>query len=131
MEKRDILIRTGSIERVCDPDAEWDPLAELGLVFSEEFVEWFYEQEIPYIGTDNLAVEKVTQEIDGEEYVIPLHGVFLRNLGMTLNEILDLQDLGKSCADDNNYKFLFTAVPLNIERSTGAPVNPVVIEAID
>lgn len=130
VKKRDILlIRTGSIERVRDPDAEWDPLTEPGLVFSKELVEWFYEYEIPYIGADNLAVEKVNQEIDGEEYVIPLHAVFLRNLGVTLNEILDLQGLGESCADDNNYEFLFTAAPLNIERATGAPVNPVVIKA--
>ncbi|MFD1513794.1 cyclase family protein [Halomarina rubra] len=130
VEDRDILlIRTGSTARTRDPEAAWAPLGEAGIVFSEELVEWVYEKDIPYIGADNLAVEKVAQVIDGETYVIPLHGAFLRNLGVTLNEILWLEDLGAACAADGIYDFLFVAAPLNVERATGAPVNPVVLKA--
>ena len=132
IRERDLLlIRTGSIARTRDPDAEWGPLIEPGLCFSEELVEWVHEMDIPYIGADNLAVEKVTQEIDGETFVIPLHGAFIRNLGINLNEILWLEDLAAQCATDGIYDFLFTAAPLNVERSSGAPINPVVLKATD
>jgi hypothetical protein len=129
LRERDILlVRTGAVERTRDPDAEWAPLDEPGLVYSEELVEWVADSDIPYIGADNLAVEKVVQEIDGETYVIPLHGAFLRDLGVYLNEILDLSTLGAACAEDGIYEFLFTAAPLNVERASGSPVNPVVLK---
>ncbi len=130
IRKRDILlVRTGAIERVTDPEAEWDPLGEPGLKFSEGLVEWIDEMEIPLIGADNIAVEKVVQEIDGVTYVIPLHGALLRDLGVSLNEVLDLSTLGIRCAEDEIYEFMYTAAPLHVERSTGAPVNPVVMKA--
>ncbi|PSP60883.1 metal-dependent cyclase [Halobacteriales archaeon QH_8_64_26] len=126
-----LLIRTGAIARTQDPDAEWGPLIEPGLCFSEELVEWVHGMDFPYIGADNLSVEKVTQEIDGETYVIPLHGALLRNLGVYINEILWLEDLAAQCAEDGIYDFLFTAAPLKVERSSGAPINPVVLKATD
>jgi kynurenine formamidase len=132
IEERDILlVRTGAAERTRDPAAEWAPLDEPGLVYSPELVEWVAEMDIPYIGADNLAVEKVVQTIDGDTYVIPLHGAFLRNLGVYLNEILDLRALGEACAADGIYEFLFTAAPLNVERASGAPINPLVLKATD
>jgi kynurenine formamidase len=132
IRERDLfLIRTGAIARTRDPDAEWGPLIEPGLCFSEDLVNWMADMEIPYVGADNLAVEKVTQVIDGETYVIPLHGAFLRNLGVYINEILWLEDLAEQCAADGIYDFLFTAAPIDIERSSGAPINPVVLKATD
>jgi hypothetical protein len=89
----------------------------------------------PVIGADNLAAEKVVQQIDAtgdgdpETFVIPLHGAFLRDMGVQLNEILDLRELSAACAEDGVYEFLFTAAPLNVERATGSPVNPLVLKA--
>lgn len=124
-----LLIRTGSIERTRNSDAEWAPLNEPGLVYSEELVEWVADRDIPYIGADTLAVEKVVQQTEEGTIVIPLHGALLRNLGVYLNEILDLSELAAACAEDGIYEFLFTAAPLNVERGSGAPVNPVVLKA--
>ena len=141
IQERDILlIRTGGIERVRDPEAPWHAQAEPGLKYSDDLVEFVDEMDIPYIAADNVPVEKVQHEVteddlnDGREelagtYVLPLHGAFLRNLGVTLNELLDLSDLAAACAEDGVYTFLFTAAPLNIENGTGAPVNPVVTKA--
>lgn len=132
LRERDVLlVRTGSIARTRDPEAPWDPLNEPGLYFSENLVRWVHEMDIPCIGADNLAVEKVTHVVDGQAYVLPLHGAFLRNLGVYLNEILWLEDLADACAADGVYEFLFTAAPLNVERSTGAPVNPLVLKATE
>ncbi|WP_267640035.1 cyclase family protein [Haloarchaeobius amylolyticus] len=126
-----VLVRTGSVERARDPDAEYDPLTEPGLVYSEELVRWFHELETPVVGADNVAIERAAQVVDGELYFAPLHGALLRNLGITLLEILDLSALGAACAADGIYEFLFTGAPLNVPGGSGAPVNPVVLKATD
>jgi kynurenine formamidase len=130
--KRDVpLIRTGSAARARDddPDREWAPLEEPGLCYSEELVEWVHEMEFPVVGGDTLSVEKNVQIVDGEEYLVPLHGAFHRNLGVPFAEVLWLEDLAESCAEDGVYDFLFAGAPLNIERATGAPINPVAVKA--
>jgi kynurenine formamidase len=136
IDDRDILlVRTGSIERTRDPSADWAPLDEPGLLYSEELVEWFDEKDIPYVGADNLGVEKVIQTIEVDEtdetIVIPLHGALMRNLGVYLNEIVYLEELADACAEDGVYQFLFTAAPLKVERGSGAPINPVVLKATE
>ena len=157
LRKRDIhLVRTGSIERARDPDAEFtwgtggsEDLNEPGLCFSQDLIEWIDEMEIPIVGADNLAVEKLTTvTVDVEEdlnddirnavdfggretldIVNPMHPALLVNLGVTIMEILYLKDLADQCAEDGIYDFLYAASPLKIERSVGAPVNPVVVKA--
>lgn len=141
LQEHDILlIRTGAIERTQDPNAEWNALGEPGLSYSDDLVEWVHEMDIPYIGADNLAVEQIFQTVteadlgSGREdrhgdYALPLHGAFLRDLGVSLNEVLDLSDLAAQCAEDGIYEFLFTAAPMNFEMGTGGPVNPVVLKA--
>jgi hypothetical protein len=132
IRERDILlVRTGAMARTRDPDAEWHPTNEPGLAFSEELVEWVYDHDIAAVGADNVAIERVTQTIDGETYVLPLHGAFLRNLGMPLVEMLWLDDLARACAEDGVYEFLFTAAPLHVQRATGGPLNPLVLKATE
>lgn len=131
IEPRDILlIRTGSIPRYFDeePDAEWEAMTEPGLCYSEDLVEWFAEMEIPFLGADNLGVEKVVQEIDGETVIIPLHGALMRDLGVVISEIYWLEDLAADSAEDGRYSFMFVAAPLKMEQGTGSPVNPVAIK---
>lgn len=130
VEKHDILlVRTGAMGRTRDPDAAWNPTDEPGLVFSEALVEWVHDRDIAALGADNVAIERITQRVDGERYLLPLHGAFLRNLGMPLVEMLWLDDLAAACADDGVYEFLFTAAPLSVRRATGGPVNPVVVKS--
>lgn len=126
-----LLVHTGSMARTRDPEAAWDPTNEPGLVFSEELVEWIADRDVAVLGADNVAVERVTQSVGGETYVLPLHGAFLRNLGLPLAEMLWLDDLAAACARDGVYEFLFTAAPLSVQRATGGVVNPVVLKASD
>ena len=122
-----LLVRTGSLSRTRDPDAEWSPTDEPGLVFSEALVEWVHELDVAAIGADNVAVERVVQWIDGERYVLPLHGAFLRNLGLPLVEMLWLEELADACDAAGEYVCLLTAAPLHVERASGGPINPVVL----
>lgn len=131
IEKRDILlIRTGSMGRYYDdqPDATWDAMTEPGLCYSHELVRWVHEMEIPMIAADNLAVELVPQTINGDDYVIPLHGALMRDLGVVLSELYWLDDLAADSAQDGQYTFLFSAAPLKMARGSGSPVNPIVVK---
>lgn len=132
IRERDVpLIRTGSGARARDddPDYEWAPLEEPGICYSEELVNWIHEMEFPVLGGDTLSVEKNLQTIDGEQYLVPLHGACHRNLGVPFAEVLWLEELAESCATDGVYDFLFAGSPLNIERASGGPINPVAVKA--
>jgi len=131
IEKRDILIlRTGSIARFYDddPDHAWSAFNEPGLCYSLELLNWLHEMEIPAIAADNIAVERVTQNIDGETATIPLHGALMRDLGIVLTEIAWLEDLADDSAADGQYTFMYMAAPLKMEGGTGSPVNPIAIK---
>lgn len=131
IRKRDILvIRTGSIQRYYDDKADpaWSAMSEPGLCYSEELVAWIKDMEIPVIAADNLGVEKVAQEIDGAQIVIPLHAALIRDLGVVLSEIYWLEDLAADSAEDGVYSFMFIASPLKMEGGTGSPVNPIAIK---
>ena len=131
INKRDILvIRTGSIARFWEeePDEQWNAMNEPGLCHSQELLSWLDQMETPMIATDNIAVEKVVQEIDGQSYIIPLHGALMRDMGVVLSEIWWLDDLAADSADDGQYSFLLVAAPLKVEQGTGSPVNPVAIK---
>jgi hypothetical protein len=52
----------------------------------------------------------------------------MRNLGVTLTEICDLEKLAAHSADDRQYTFLYTAAPLKVNQASGSPVNPLVIK---
>ena len=52
----------------------------------------------------------------------------LRELGMPLAEILDLDELAADCAADGLWSFLFVAPPLRISNAVGSPVTPIAIK---
>ena len=59
---------------------------------------------------------------------MPLHCILIRDMGMPLAEILDLETLAEDCADDGRWSFLFVAPPLHISRAVGSPVTPIAIK---
>lgn len=128
IEKHDILIiRTNFLKLFFeDQESFYTDFCEPGLTYSPELVRWFQEREIPNLVTDTIANEVTT---DPESKVaLPLHCALMRNLGIALTEICDLEKLAASCAEDGQYTFLYTAAPLKVNRASGSPVNPVVIK---
>lgn len=122
-----IIIRTNFLEQFFeDQEAFYEDFCEPGLTYSKELVQWFYEKEIPNLVTDTIANETTYDPVTG--VALPLHCALMRNLGVTLTEICDLERLADSCAEDGQYSFLYVAAPLKIRRATGSPVNPVVIK---
>jgi hypothetical protein len=77
------------------------------------------------VAADNMTVEAMVP-VDGE--ILVLHMLALRDLGMMLGEVWDLEALSEDCAADAVYEFLLTAPPLAISGAVGSPVNPVVLK---
>ena len=128
INKRDILIiRTNFLKLFFElGDAFYEDFCEPGLVYSRELVQWFQDMEIPNLVTDTIANEVTTDPHNGVALV--LHSALMRNLGVTLTEIADLELLATDCAADGVYAFLYVAAPLKVALGSGSPVNPVVIK---
>ena len=128
IQKRDILvIRTNFLQLFFEQgDAFYEGFNEPGLVYSPELVQWFQDMEIPNLVTDTIANEVTFDPNNGVALV--LHNALMRNLGVTLTEIADLEELAADCAEDGRYAFLYVAAPLKVAKGSGSPVNPVVVK---
>lgn len=128
----DILcVRTGWRRKFLADGAEAFGSGEPGLGMA--CAEWLFEHEIAAVACDNWAVE-VVNPIDGiyfgeiEGMVMNLHCVLIRDMGLTLGEILDFEALAEDCATDGVYEFFFCGPPLKVTGAVGSPVNPLAIK---
>lgn len=128
IEPHDVLvIRTNFLQLFHEQgQAFYEGFCEPGLVYSPELVRWFQEMEIPNLVTDTIANEVTFDPNNGT--ALPLHCALMRNLGVTLTEICDLEALAAHCAADGRYSFLYAAAPLKVHQGTGSPVNPLAIK---
>jgi kynurenine formamidase len=128
IKKRDILVvRTNFLSLFHEQgEAFYENFVEPGLVYSPELVQWFQDMEIPNLVTDTIANEVTIDPNNGVALV--LHLALMRNLGVTLTEIADLEQLAADCAEDGQYAFLYVAAPLKVAQGSGSPVNPIAIK---
>ncbi|WP_246023253.1 cyclase family protein [Nocardia yunnanensis] len=119
-----LVIRTGWWTRFLETrrQSEWFS-GSPGL--SWRCAEWLHEHEIAAVALDNPAVEVMRPE-DG--VMLPLHMLTLRDMGLPLGEIWDLEALGRDCAEDRVYDFLLCAPALRIPGAVGTPISPVAIK---
>jgi kynurenine formamidase len=112
-----LLVRTGWLTQYAvDPEVYNGPQPGL----SVRTVPWLVERDVAVVGADNMAVE-CSPDPDGGH--VPLHQRLLRDYGVHLIELLDLEELAAARA----WEFLFVAAPLRIKRGVGSPLNPVAI----
>jgi len=128
IEPHDILIvRTNFLQLFFDQGPKfYEGFCEPGLTYSPQLVQWFHDKEIPNLVTDTIANEVTIDPVSG--VALPLHCALMRNLGVAMTEICDLEKLAADCATDGQYTFLYVAAPLRVHRATGSPVNPVAIK---
>jgi kynurenine formamidase len=88
-------------------------------------VDWLHDKEVAAICSDNWAVEALPGETDDS---LPVHCVLIRDLGMTLGEILDFEELADDCASDGVYEFFFSAPVIKFSKAVGSPINPLVFK---
>ncbi|MGW4335916.1 cyclase family protein [Rhodococcus koreensis] len=117
-----LLFRTGWRRKALEEGWNGWLSAEPGLTV--ECAEWLYERDVATIASDNWGIE-VQPASDG---MLPLHCVLIRDMGMMLGEIFDLEALAEDCANDGQYDFQFIAPALRVHGGTGSPVSPIVIK---
>ena len=86
---------------------------------------WLHRSEIAAIATDTWGFEVRPNEFD--ESFQPLHQIVIPNMGLTVGEMWDLEEIGRVCAERGRYDFLLSAVPLPITGAVGSPINPVAV----
>jgi kynurenine formamidase len=128
IEPHDVLVvRTNFLKLFYEQGEKfYQDFSEPGLTYSPELVQWFADREIPNLVTDTIANETTFEPETG--IALPLHCALMRNLGVTLTELCDVEKLAASCAEDGQYTFLYVAAPLKVHRATGSPVNPLAIK---
>lgn len=112
-----LLVRTGWMQ-LFSIDRKLFDSGEPGI--DESTIPWLRERDIVAVGSDNHAVE-VLSEIPPNE--LPVHMAAIRDLGVYLIENLDLEAL----ASDKVYESFFIAAPLRLTGGTGSPINPIAI----
>jgi kynurenine formamidase len=126
VEQGDILlVRTGWWQRFLQDrnGATWGPTAPGA---SWRCAEWLSDRKVAAFACDNIAVETSTKEFPG--VTLPFHMLALRDMGMLLGEMWNLEELGRDCAEDGVYEFMLVAQPLLITGAVGSPLNPLAIK---
>jgi kynurenine formamidase len=116
-----VLVRTGwwtGFKQTRDRSRSWNGLGWL-------CAEWLRDLQVAAVAADNIAVEGGDQGIDMR---LPLHLLCLRDMGMMLGEIWDLDGLAADCAADGVYEFQLVAPPLRVTGAVGSPINPLALK---
>ena len=125
-----VVIRTGFVPgyyALTSPAEKLQYLTGVHTGLTSDTVPWIHENQIAAVAADNLAVERIPNDID-PEIVVPMHGNLLRDLGVYIGEVWWLEELAADCAKDGRYEFFLAAQPLNITGAVGSPLNPIAIK---
>lgn len=87
---------------------------------------WLYEREVAAIAVDNYTGEVWPSPVEGA--MIPLHQVAIRDIGLTIGEMWNLEELAEDCEADGVWEFLLAAPGLKVTGSVGSPVTPVALK---
>jgi len=122
-----VLVRTGHMRRFTvlnDIDAFNSNFPGL----SVECAEWLYDRSAAAVCCDNAAVEHLGPDTMNDEMCLPMHMLCLRDMGMPLGEMFDMEALAADCKADGQNSFLLCAPPLGFTGAVGSPVNPTVLK---
>jgi kynurenine formamidase len=101
---------------------EWVPRVSPHPGLHLSCLEWFREKDIAAIAWDMMDERPIGYPGFGmgAHLAIPF-------LGLALVDNTDPERLAQACAEEHRHEFLFTATPLRLVGSTGAPAHPLAI----
>ena len=117
-----VLVRTGwmtHFRRYHDGDY-------LGTGIRWDCAEWLHRNSVAAIAADNKAVE-ASHVRSLAATRLPLHLLALRDMGLLLGELFDLDLLAERCASDGRYDFFLAAPALRFVGGVATPLNPVAV----
>ena len=86
---------------------------------------WLHERKLAVLGSD--AVSDVLPTPYDAPLRMPIHTGTLVMMGMHLIDNADLERLAEKCARAARYEFMFSLLPLVLERGTASPANPIAL----
>ncbi|AIT80063.1 cyclase family protein [Novosphingobium pentaromativorans] len=122
-----VVVRTGHL-RTFTVRKDKTKVAGFQAGLGAECAEWLYDKSAAAVAADNIAVEFLGMESLTQEVVLPFHMLAIRDMGMPLGELFDLEALSQDCAADGRYSFLLSAPPLKVTGAFGSPINPIVLK---
>jgi kynurenine formamidase len=122
-----VLVRTGHIgwKLTLDP-GEPDAASRHEPGISTRAIPWLHDHDVAMIATDTAACSVVPPEPDDE--FLTWHVAALRDLGLLVGELFDLDALAGDCSADGVFEGLFVAAPMPIVGASGSPLNPLVLK---
>ena len=120
-----LLIRTGwwkMFLETTDRRAFMEAEPGLGL----DSARWLREHDVAAVCADNASIEVMPGENAAE--LLAVHMVLIRDMGLTLGELLDFEELAKDCDSDGIYEFFFCGPPIKFTGAVGSPTNPLAIK---
>ncbi|MCU1459294.1 MAG: putative cyclase [Actinomycetia bacterium] len=117
------LLRTGQM--VVWRDRGHNPYSQKSPGPGVDTIEWFADHQWGAVAADNLPFEPV--DVATSDYSFPVQRVLLRDVGLLLGQLWDLDALADDCAAHEHRTCLLVANPLPLTHGIGAPVAPVAI----
>src|SRR5438309_1494688 len=120
-----LLVRTGHLAvftRDGDREGYMRQMPGLGIAC----VEWLHAREVAAVASDTSAVEVIPFE--DPAVPLPVHALCIRDMGLTLGEMFDLDELAADSARDGVWECLFSAPPLKVAGGIGSPLNPLAVK---
>lgn len=93
---------------------------------SSRAIPWLHAHDVAMVATDTGACEPVPSEPDHP--FLEFHVRALRDLGLHLGELFELDELADDCAADGTYEVLYVLSPLPVVGGSGSPVNPIALK---
>jgi len=117
-----LLVRTGFFKRRNDVGPV-DPNKDGSPALHGACAPWLKEKELAILGSDtpNDIMPPTYQKIKQ-----PIHIISLVSLGLWILDNANLEELSVECEKRGRYYFLININPLNMQGTTGSPVNPIV-----
>ena len=126
-----VMIRTGTMRWLKEGDKEayagiYQGIAGPGIAAAA----WFREHDVAAVAVDTSGFEVWPRETKDLLKVLghPLHLLCIVEIGLTMGQNFDLEELAEDCAADGVYEFLLSASPEPFAGGLGGPVNPVAIK---
>jgi len=86
-------------------------------------LEWLHQRKVAVLGSD--AISDVLPTDYDPPLRMPIHTGTLVMMGVHLIDNAELEGLADKCVRLGRYAFMFSLLPLVLERGTGSPANPV------
>jgi kynurenine formamidase len=118
-----IVIRTGHLAYLREGAKETYNYTAPGLTMGA--VPWLRERDVAMVASDTTLVEMLPAE--DPRLVCPVHLLLIREMGMPLGEMYDLDELADVCAQEGRCDFMFNVQPIKFRGGIGSPTNPTAI----